>query len=242
MSRRVTTPPKRIERAEGIGDAVAITLSESGRIDLGRVAELLGTNEAEATAALSGGEKPRAFFDPEENRWEPADLYLSGLVRRKLHAATAAGLEKNITALQEVLPPDWEASQITPNIGSTWIPPAVYAGFIKHLGYSNARVSHSPVTNTFSVWYDGGPSPQWATSSQAHEAGEIVSRLLNSQSMKVVWIRTTIKNSMSMRRRRPKASRKQTNYLTSSSIGPTPILPSVKIWSRSSMSVSIRGL
>ena len=168
MSRRVTTPPKTIERAEDIGDAVAITLSESGRIDLGRVAELLGTNEAEATAALSEGEKPRAFFDPEENRWEPADLYLSGLVRRKLHAARAAGLEKNITALQEVLPPDWDASQITPNIGSTWIPPAVYAGFIKHLGYSNARVSHSPVTNTFSVWYDGGPSPQWATSSQAH--------------------------------------------------------------------------
>ena len=70
MSRRVTTPPKTIERTEDIGDAVAITLSESGRIDLGRVAELLGTNEAEAEAALSGGEKPRAFFDPEENRWE----------------------------------------------------------------------------------------------------------------------------------------------------------------------------
>ena len=187
MSRRVTTPPKTIERTEDIGDAVAITLSESGRIDLARVAELLGTNEPEAAAALSEGEKPRAFFDPEENRWEAADLYLSGLVRRKLHAARAAGLEKNIAALQEVLPVDWDASQITPNIGSTWIPPAVYAGFIKHLGYSNARVSHSPVTNTFSVWYEGAPLPQWATSSQAHSAGGIVSRLLNSQSMKVVY-------------------------------------------------------
>ncbi len=187
MSRRVTTPPKKIEHAEDINDAIAITLSESGRIDLGRIAELLGTDEAGAIAALSKDVKPRAFFDPETNRWEYTGLYLSGLVRRKLHAAEAAGLEKNAKALKEVIPPDWDASQITPNLGSAWIPPAVYRDFIKYLGYSDARVSYSPVTNAFSVWYEGTTSPQWTTSSRALAAAEIVSRLLNSQSMKVVY-------------------------------------------------------
>src|SRR5271157_1348774 len=79
MSRRVTTPPKPPEHAADINDAIAITLSESGRIDLDRIAGLLGTDEAAAVAALSKGEQPRAFFDPEKNRWEAADLYLAGL-------------------------------------------------------------------------------------------------------------------------------------------------------------------
>ena len=104
MSRRVTTPPKMAESARDASDAVAIVLSERGRIDLERIASLLGTNEAGAIAALSEGEKPRAFFDPETERWEPADLYLSGLVRRKLYAAEAVGLKNNIMALKEVIP------------------------------------------------------------------------------------------------------------------------------------------
>ena len=185
MSRRVTIPPKVIEQTADVSDAIAISLSESGRIDTGRVASLLGVDEAGAGLALSKGENPPAFFDPEENRWEPADLYLSGMVRRKLNAARAAGLEKNIAALQAVLPPAWNASQIMPNIGSAWIPAPVYAGFIRHLGYSNARVTYSALTNSFSVWYEGRPTPQWATSNRAHDPAEIVSRLLNSQSMKV---------------------------------------------------------
>ena len=157
MSWRITTPPKRIERAEGIGDAVAITLSELGRIDLGRVAELLGTNEAEATAALSGAKSRAPFSTPRKTVGSLPTSTFRAWFAGSCTPRGLPGLRKNIAALQEVLPADWDASQITPNIGSTWIPPAVYAGFIKHLGYSNARVSHSPVTNTFSVWYDGGP-------------------------------------------------------------------------------------
>lgn len=186
MSRRVTEPPKTAERAKDASDAVAISLAEGGKIDLDRVAALLNTDEAGAVKALSEGDEPRAFYDPEKSGWEPADLYLSGLVRKKLLAAKEAGLDANVKALEKVIPADWDSSQIVPNIGSAWIPPDIYAGFLKSLGYSKATAHYSPVTNTFTTSFDGEPTPQWKTTGAAMSAGEIVSKLLNSQPIKVM--------------------------------------------------------
>ncbi|WP_226018401.1 SNF2-related protein [Novosphingobium sp. FKTRR1] len=185
LSRRVAMPPQIAERADNAAEAVGISLSEFGHIDLGRVAKLLGTDEAGAAKALAAGDEPSAFYDPEAGRWEARDLYLSGLVRRKLNMAREAGLESNVKALEAVMPKDWTMEQITPIIGSAWIPGDVYADFYRHLGFSKAHVSYSPVTNTFSVIVDGKPAVQWATSNGAHPTEAVVSRLLNTQSMKV---------------------------------------------------------
>lgn len=185
MSRRVAMPPQVAESAQDASEAVGISLSEIGRIDLARIAKLLGTDEAGAEKALSAGDEPAAFFDPEESRWESRDQYLSGLVRRKMNMARAAGLDSNVKALEAVMPEDWTMEQITPIIGSAWIPGDVYADFYKHLGFSTARVSYSAVTNTFSVAVDGEPEAQWQTS-LGHPPQAIVMRLLNTQSMKVV--------------------------------------------------------
>nr|RDS95200.1 PLxRFG domain-containing protein [Cereibacter sphaeroides f. sp. denitrificans] len=187
MSRRVTMPPAPITAAKDAAEAVAVSLSERGEIDLERVAQLLGTDQAGAEKALGEGENPRAFFDPETGRWEPADLYLSGLVRRKLNAAIAAGLDANIKALEAVQPPRWEAGDITPNLGSTWIPPQVYSDFLKHLGYNRSAVVFQSVSNLFGVQTDGNPASQWATSDRALSPAEIVERLLNSAPLKVTY-------------------------------------------------------
>lgn len=187
MSRRVTMPPKPAEKASSPADAVAISLSEYGGINVERIASLLGTDEAGAIEAISNPDAALAYFNPETQVWESADQYLSGPVRRKLLAAKSAGLESNIAALEKVIPEDWDSSQITPNIGSAWIPGTVYADFIKHLGYKRANVSYSAVTNAFDVRYEGEPTAQWQTSGRAHPPANIVSRLLNSQTMKVTY-------------------------------------------------------
>lgn len=188
MERRVAMPPQLAEKAEDASEAIAITLAESGKIDLERVASLLGTDVVGAERALSEGENPRAFFDPELNRWEPADLYLSGMVRKKLHAAQASDLPANIKALEAVMPADWTADQITPVIGSGWIPGSVYADFLRSLGYSDAAVTYSPITNSFSVMFDGKASAQWETSPNVPAIGTIVGKALNSQSQKVTYL------------------------------------------------------
>jgi len=188
MSRRVTSPPKMAEKADSPSDAIALVLSERGVLDLDRLAELLGTDAAGAEKAISGGASPLAFFDPETNLWEPKDGYLSGQVRRKLNAARDARLEANVKALEGVMPEDWNAGQITPNIGSGWIPPDIYADFLMSLGYDHATVLYSEKTNSFSVMADGTAKVQWSTSvARARKTDDIVSRLLNSQSMRVTY-------------------------------------------------------
>ncbi len=185
MSRRVTTPPQLAEQAADANDAVAISLSELGRIDIEHVAKLLGTDVAGAEKALSEGETPRAFYDPELKRWEPRDLYLAGLIKRKLNIARAEGLDANARALEAVIPEDWAPEDIKPILGSNWIPTDVYADFLKHLGYSGAHVSYSELTNAFSVSAEGNPAIQWTTAT-GHSTGTIVSKILNSQGLKVV--------------------------------------------------------
>jgi N12 class adenine-specific DNA methylase len=188
MSRRVTAPPKPVDRVENAAEAVAISLSESGAIDINRIAELLGTNIEGAEKALSEGDKPRAFYAPEMERWEPADAYLSGLVKRKLNAAREKGLAGNVAALEAVQPADWTSAQIVPNIGSGWIPASVYADFLRHLGYDSAGVTYSVLTNSFAVSAQGDSAARWRTSGRAHSPDGIVTRLLNSQSLRVTYL------------------------------------------------------
>ncbi|MFW9594631.1 MAG: DEAD/DEAH box helicase family protein, partial [Macromonas sp.] len=188
LERRVVEPPKPVESVESIADAVAVSLGETGTIDIDRIAKLMGTDAGGAEQLLSEGDSPRAFFDPELQRWESADSYLSGLVRRKLLAARAAGLDGNVRALEKVQPQDWDASQITPNLGSAWIPSAVYADFLRHLGYSKSSVSYSALTNSFTVSTNGKSSPQWAVASSSLEASEIAERTMNSKPVKVTYL------------------------------------------------------
>ena len=186
MSKRIARPPTPVERVENVHDAVAVSLGERGRIDVERIAQLLGTDEAGAEKALSEGEEPRAFHDPETGNWEPRDSYLSGLVRKKLLAAKEAGLEANIKALEKVQPEKWDASQVTPSIGSNWIPPSVYADFLRYLGYNDAQVFYNKITNTFTVSHSGEAETKWDTSlPSSYKAGEIVERLMNSNPMTV---------------------------------------------------------
>lgn len=187
MSARVTFPSIMAESADSVSDAVVISLSERGLIDLERVAQLLGVDVEKASEMLAEGDNPRAFFDPETERWESSDMYLSGMVRRKLYSAREAGLSKNVAALEAVMPEKWDSSKVTPSIGSTWIPAHVYRDFLKHLGYQSSFVSFQEATNLFSGDVSGDPKPAWATTGRAFSPGEIVFRMLNSQPMKVTY-------------------------------------------------------
>ena len=86
--------------------ALAITLDECGRVDVDRIAALLGVDVDEAR-----GELELIFFlDPATGALVPAEDYLAGDVRAKLVTAAAAvakGEEQfapNVTALEAVQP------------------------------------------------------------------------------------------------------------------------------------------
>ena len=67
-------------------DALAVTLSQVGRVDPDHLAELLERDPEDALAQLGTA----VFRNPRTDQWETADAYLSGAVRSKLTTAEAA--------------------------------------------------------------------------------------------------------------------------------------------------------
>ncbi|HKS40221.1 MAG TPA: hypothetical protein VJX74_06370, partial [Blastocatellia bacterium] len=114
----------RAGNASSISEALAVTLNETGRINLERMAELLGvTTTAVSTRLVS---EALAFNDPVEG-WQPASIYLSGNVRQKLSQAIEAAavdsqFQANVAALDPVIPPDIEHVDIDVRLGAPWIP------------------------------------------------------------------------------------------------------------------------
>ncbi|MGW2680909.1 Eco57I restriction-modification methylase domain-containing protein [Streptomyces sp. NPDC001436] len=146
LHERVLEPRQIPDSAQTPEDAVALAMEwDGGRLDMSRVASLLGVEEAEA--ALQVGHL--AFRDPAQNGfWEPAARYLSGNVREKLKLARASAAEDpaydpNVGALERVQPEDLTPAEIKARCGAPWIPVEDYRAFLNHLGFEHAEVRHA---------------------------------------------------------------------------------------------------
>lgn len=145
LERDITRPATVVDHVERADDALLLCLDRHGRVDLQTICELWGGRpEQDAIEALQG----RIFLEPTRLRWETADHYLSGDVRRKLaDAQRAAGEDprfiQNAEALAGVQPTDLTPRDIEAGLGSSWIPDADLVAFARHLlaGYmKNAAV------------------------------------------------------------------------------------------------------
>lgn len=134
LTRRVNRRPVRKQQADNPAEAVALCWDEHGHLELSTLARLLDVSEAEVPAHLTG----LAFCDPADDRWVPAEEYLSGNVREKLQVAEdmVANEEEperwrvNVAALTQVQPVDLGPADITARLGGPWIPADVVRDFI----------------------------------------------------------------------------------------------------------------
>ncbi len=135
FNKRVISPVRTIERADTPKDAMLVSLAEKGRLDFNRMADLTGKSVEEIEADLKSD--GLAFHSP-DGHWEPADVYLSGNVRKKLAEASEAArtneeFKPNVEALRAVIPEDLPPSQISVRLGASWIPRDVVRDFIAHV-------------------------------------------------------------------------------------------------------------
>ncbi len=188
LSRPVAIPPAAKDVADSAADGLAISLSETGRIDMARIAALRGLSEEAATEELLGGDSPLAFKDPENgNELVEKNAYLSGNVRRKLEAAKQANLTANVKALEAVQPEAWSSDKVTARAGANWIPPTIYGQFVSELLGDTASVQYSKLTNTFEVRGKGDSAAATATwGTKRVSAIELFNDILNSRSTRVV--------------------------------------------------------
>lgn len=141
---RVNRAPRRVERTEKPAEALAISLGETGIVDLDRIAGLLSLGSADAALTALGD-----LVHVVGGRAIPAAEYLSGNVRQKLADARQrlnAGDERaarDIAALEEVRPADLGPLEISVNLGSPLVSTDDVSSFLREvLGVSWPDVHH----------------------------------------------------------------------------------------------------
>jgi N12 class adenine-specific DNA methylase len=134
------------ERLDDIEDAVRICYHQTGTIYPDQIAENLKMDQDEVVKQIT--ERSLAFFNPEKDTWEPAEIYLSGDIRTKLEVAKLYSLASptvystNVKALEGVLPEPMDVDEVIGSVTgedvssgalarvSSWIPEEVLRDFI----------------------------------------------------------------------------------------------------------------
>ena len=141
FTKRTINQQVTIDHVDTASEALAVSIGERARVDLGYMSSLLDTpGETDSIIRDLKGviyKNPEAGGGPLDG-WETADEYLSGNVRKKLAAARAAAeiapvFAENVAALEQAQPKDLSAAEIDVRIGVTWIDPKYYTQFVHEL-------------------------------------------------------------------------------------------------------------
>ena len=187
FSKRTVSPVREATVAEHPDEALALSMQWKGRVDPDYMARLLRATPEDALADLSA--RGMIYLNPEGDRHEPADEYLSGNVKRKLTVALAAGdaYRANVAALEKVIPEDLPPGDIALRLGAVWVPADVVETFIKEvLGLQDTTVRYLAVAGTWSVTFNDWAARQSVACIQEYgtrrmHAIELVQHALNVQ-------------------------------------------------------------
>jgi N12 class adenine-specific DNA methylase len=134
FTKRTVNPIIKIDKADNPSDALALSLNNTGAVDIDYMADLTGQKPADVVKALKGF----IYKDPATNTYVTAEEYLSGNVREKLEIAEFWGktdpeAAANIEALKKVQPVDLTPEEISVNLGTPWIPESDLRDFAQEM-------------------------------------------------------------------------------------------------------------
>ncbi|MGN0569258.1 MAG: LPD25 domain-containing protein [Candidatus Fimenecus sp.] len=166
FTKRTIKPHIAVNSVDTANEALAVSIGEKACIDIPYMCSLTGKTEKEIFEALKGVIFLNPMYDENSgtnNKYVMADEYLSGNVRKKLAQAQKAAeispndFAVNVEALEKVQPKDLTASEISVQLGTTWIPPEIYEDFIHNLIQtpiylqSDIKVNYSQYTGEWNV-------------------------------------------------------------------------------------------
>ena len=187
FSRRVVEKEKE-PAPTNVKDGIVASIFKFGRVDIPYIAEQLGKSEAEVKAEII--ESGYGFEDPATRQIEVSYLYLSGNVREKLRQAQENNengvYDRNIKALQEVMPMDIPAHLIDFTLGSSWIEPKLYEEYVKER--TEVGVQFTAVGGT---WFMNEP---YFTNYEKNRAMGVTSEMLGHTVMGHTLIEAAIQN------------------------------------------------
>ncbi len=166
FSKRTIRPQQAIDHVDTAAEALAVSLGEKAKIDMAYMSELAGRNEDELFSELKGVIFMNPMFgygNGNQEKYLPADEYLSGNVREKLRKAKQRAdlypddYAVNVEALEKAQPQDLTASEIDVRLGATWLPQSDIQSFMEELlkpsywARNKLKVHFSPYTAEWSI-------------------------------------------------------------------------------------------
>ena len=153
LSKRVNFPTEEPAKAGSLQDAMNISRSYHGRIDVPYIAKLRNMSEEEVVDEML--REGVAYRDPITGDLVDKDTYLSGNVKEKLEEARTAAeenpaFEKNVEDLTAVQPETIRFGDISYRLGTPWIPTEFVDQFASEvLGISDTWIRFVPQLNEF---------------------------------------------------------------------------------------------
>ena len=127
FTKRTIRSHKPAEKVDTAVEALALSIGEKAHVDMDYMGRLTGKDEETLFSELTGV----VFLNPDyaegvNEKYLPADEYLSGNVRQKLAVAQGKAEQDpqyqiNADALAQVQPTDLTASEISVRLGATWL-------------------------------------------------------------------------------------------------------------------------
>lgn len=135
FTKRTVKANKKITSVPTAVDALAISLSDTAKVNLEYMSKLTGFDKEKLIEDLQGS----IYRIPNTDKYVTADEYLSGNILQKLEEAQNAfdkgdsSLAINIQALEKAMPEKIQASDIDVRLGATWINPKYIKDFVYEL-------------------------------------------------------------------------------------------------------------
>lgn len=187
FSKRVVEKDKEPTPAN-VKDGIIASIFKFGRVDIPYIAEQLGTGIENVKKEII--ESGYGFEDPVSRQMEASYQYLSGNIREKLRQAEENNengeFDRNIKALQEVMPMEIPAHLIDFTLGSSWIDPKLYEDFVKERTEVDVRF-----TAVGGTWFMKEP---YFTNYEKNRAMGVTSEMLGRTIMGHTLIEAAIQN------------------------------------------------
>lgn len=187
FSKRVVEKEKEPTPAN-VKDGIIASIFKFGRVDIPYIAEQLGTGIGNVKKEII--ENGYGFENPVTRQLEASYQYLSGNIREKLRQAEENNenreFDRNIKALQEVMPMEIPAHLIDFTLGSSWIDPKLYEDFVKERTEVDVRF-----TAVGGTWFMKEP---YFTNYEKNRAMGVTSEMLGRIIMGHTLIEAAIQN------------------------------------------------
>lgn len=201
--------------AESISDALIMSLSNLGKVDIEYMSSITGEDYKAIICALKGSiyQNPETWDECFYKGWETAEEYLSGNIASKWKKAVAANtkykgyFEENVNALDKLIPESVSENEIYITLGSPWVPVSVIDDFITHILKLNKNFSgttHDELTGTWEIpqksWYWNNVASTSTYGTSRLQALYILEKTLNMKAVAVTDEKISLTNASGKKR------------------------------------------